>query len=222
VSTQVFFTYVLSALATVLAWAVAKSRLEEHRPIAALLTFGLASDLMQRALKANVLTPGYATLGKAPATGWLLVARDADHALFLAWPAALAAVVLWIYLKRRPWPIVLGYAAVVIGVVVLGYPAIRGDQLRTPYLGFQLACVTVAIGAFLHWIGFRKDPPRATHWMAILMVGTEVVGIMAGPWRLGVFTTWTLAQIGYCIQYVVLIAIQGAVLWMMPSSSTKR
>jgi hypothetical protein len=220
VSTQILFSYVLSALATVLAWAVCKGR-AEHRPVATLLTFGLASDLVQRALKAHLLTPGYAALGRAPATGWLLVARDVDHSLFLAWPAGLAAMVLWVYLKRRPWPILLGYAAAVLVIVVLGYPEIRGEQLRSPFLGFQLACLTLAIGAFLHWIAFRKDPPSATHWMAILMVGTEAVGIIAGPWRLGLFTSWNLAQIGYCIQYTALSAIQGVLLWMMPSSSTK-
>jgi hypothetical protein len=219
VTPKIALIYVFSALATALAWALSRRR-PQHRPVATLLTFGLASDLAQRALKAYVLTPGYAALGKAPATGWLLVARHADQALFLAWPAGLAALTMWVYLKRRPWPIALGYAAAVLGIVILGYPAIRGPDLHKPYLAVELACVAVATGAFLHWIAFRKDPPTATHWMTILMVGTEVAGIIAGPWRLGLFSSWNVAQFGYLLLYATLVAVQGVVLWMISSSTT--
>jgi len=62
-------------------------------------------------------------------------------------------------------------------------PSTRKPDLRKPYLAVELACIAVATGAFLHWIAFRKDPPTATHWMTILMVGTEVAGIIADPWR---------------------------------------
>lgn len=216
----VALTYLFSTLATALAWAVVRSR-PAHWPLAALLTFGLASDIMRRALKAYVLVPGYAILGQSPATGWLRVAGIADQAVFLAWPAALAAVTLWIYLRRGPGLVALGYLAGVLGIAVFGYPAIRGELLRKAYLGIELACLAITTGAFLHWIAFRKDPPTTTHWMILLMVGTEVTGIIAGPWRLGLFTTWSLAQTGYCIQYALLIAIQGALLWMKPPSIMK-
>jgi hypothetical protein len=109
----------------------------------------------------------------------------------------------------------------VLGIAVFGYPAIRGELLRNAYLGFELACLAVATGAFLHWIAFRNDPPTATHWMILLMVGTEVAGIIAGPWGLGLFTTWSLAQAGYCIQYALLITIQGVLVWMTPSATTR-
>ena len=87
------FSYVLSVTATVLAWPVARRR-PEHIPIAALLTYGLASDLTRRLLREHILAPGYAALAGAPATGWLRVALNIEQALFLGWPAGLAAVAL--------------------------------------------------------------------------------------------------------------------------------
>jgi hypothetical protein len=212
------FGYMMSATATVLAWPVAKRR-PDHYPIAILLTFGLGSDLARRALREYVLTPEYARLAGAPSTGWVRVVFNVEQALFLAWPAGLAAVVLWVHLKQRPWPVGVGYLAGVFGIAIIGYPTIRGDLLHKAYLGFELACLVVAVGAILHWLAFRKEPPRTSHWILALMVGAEIVGLMAGAWRFGIFTTWTLAQIAYCMLYAVLTVINGAVLWMWNKSS---
>jgi hypothetical protein len=79
----VALTYLFSALATALAWAVVRSR-PAHWPLAVLLTFGLASDIMRHTLKGYVLVPGYAALGGAPSTGWLRVAFNVDQAGFMA------------------------------------------------------------------------------------------------------------------------------------------
>lgn len=214
----VAFTYVVSVFATVLAWPVAKRR-PDHTPIALLLTFGLVSDLVRRLLREYLFLPAYAALAGAPATGWLRCAFNVEQALFLAWPAGLAAVALWVYLKQRPWIVALGYVEWVLAIAGLGYPAIRGDLLSKAYLAFELACLLVAVGAIVHWIAFRKDPPRVSHWIVALMVGTEVVGLIAGAWRFGIFTAWTLAQVSYCMLYAVLIAINGAVLWVWPNPS---
>lgn len=208
----------MSLSATVLAWPVAKRR-PDHYPLAALLTFGLVSDAFRQVLQWLVLAPAYAGLAGAPASGVLRLWVSVDKALFLAWPAGLAAVALWTYLQRRPWFVALGYLVGMFGIVVFGYPAIRGDLLRKAYLAFDLACLTVAVGAILHWLVFRKDAPRTSHWIVALMVGAEVVGVVAGAWRYGIFTHWTLAQIAYCMLYAVLTIINGAVLWNQPKSS---
>jgi hypothetical protein len=209
--TRVAVAYVLSIAATVLAWPVAKRR-PEHTAIAALLTFGLLSDLARRVLREVMLTPGYAPFLGTPTTGWLRVARIVEQALFLGWPAGLAAATLWIHLRRSTWLVAAGYFAAVLGIAVFGYPTIHGDLLRKAYLGFQLACLVVAVGAILHWAVLRKDPPRTAHWIIALMVGTEIVGLVAGAWRFGIFTNWTLAQLSYCILYATLSLINGAIL----------
>lgn len=216
--TLVTFAYVLSIAATALAWPVAK-RCPDHTPIAVLLTFGLFSDLARRLLREVILTPMYAQLAGAPPTGWLRVVAFTDQALFLAWPAGLAAAALWTFLKRRPWLVALGYVEWVLAIAGLGFPAMRGDLLGKAYLAFELAALLVAVGSIAHWIAFSKDPPRVPHWIVALMVGAEVVGVIAGAWRFGIFTRWILAQVSYCMLYAVLIVINGAVLWVWPKSS---
>src|SRR5262245_22335748 len=94
--------YVASAIATSLAWALAR-RKPEHRPIAYLLTASLASDLGQYALR-PLLLHWIAALGDATWTGWPRVAAHAYQALFMVWPAALAATALVVFLGRKPWP----------------------------------------------------------------------------------------------------------------------
>jgi hypothetical protein len=154
VSALVPLTYACSIGATSLAWPMARRR-PEHRPVAWLLTFGLVSDLIRRGLQGLVLGPAYVALAGAPATGWVRVAAHVEQALFLAWPAGLAALTLWTYLRWRPWPVVLGYATT-IAVLIIGYPGLRGALVRKAYLGFELACVALAVGAFVHWIAFRR------------------------------------------------------------------
>lgn len=205
------FGYVLSLTATVLAWPVAKRR-PDHIPIATLLTFGLLADLARRLLREFILVPAYAPSLGTPTTGWLRIARIVEQALFLGWPAGLAAATLWIHLRRPPWLVAVGYVVGVLGIAVFGYPAIHGDLLHKAYLGFQLACLAVAVGAIFHWAVFKKDQARTAHWIVGLMVGTEIVGLVAGAWRFGIFTNWTLAQLSYCILYAMLTLINGAVL----------
>jgi hypothetical protein len=211
------FGYLMSLVATVLAWLVARRR-PEHAPIAYLLTFGLASDLVRRALH-WFLAPAYAELSGAPATGWVRFTVNIEQALFLGWPAGIAAVAMVIYLGRRPWPVAVGYVAGVLGIIVFGYPAIRGDLLRKAYLGFELTCLMVAVGCLLHWIAFRKDTPRPRHLIVMLIIGAEAAGFIGGAWRFGIFTTWKLAQVAYTMLYSAVAVINGGVLWIRPKSS---
>jgi hypothetical protein len=171
-----------------------------------------------RSLQWVVLAPAYAALNGAPARGWVRVVAHADQAMFLAYPAALGALTLWIYIKRRPWPLAIGYTMSAMALMI-SYPAIRGDAIRQAYLAFQLACLTVAVGAFLHWIAFRKDPPTASHLVVGLMMIVEIANVAAGPWRLGFFTKWDMAQMTYCMLYAMLILIQSGWLWTIKTSS---
>jgi hypothetical protein len=212
------FGYALSLVAAATSWPVARRR-PEHAPVAYLLTFGLASDLARRAMRTLVIAPALAALNGAPATGWIRVVCNIEQTLFLAWPAGVAAVAMRVLLGRRPWPIALGYTAGVLGIVVFGYPSIRGELLRKAYLGFDLACLMVAVGCVVHWGAFRKDTPQAIHLIVMLMVGAEIASVAGGAWRSDIFTTWKLEQVAYSMLYAVVVVINGGVLWIRPKSS---
>jgi hypothetical protein len=200
-----------------LAWAVARKR-PQHRSVAALLTFGLAADVVRQVLQWVVLVPAYAALAGAPATGWVRVAGHVEQALFLAYPAALAGTMLWIYIARRPWPVAIGYVITALALVA-SYPALRGEPLGKIYLGFQLACVAVMVGAFVHWVLFRKNPPTPSHFVVALMSVVEIANVTVGPWRVGLFDRWNLAQLGYCMLYAALILVQWGWSWIISNSS---
>src|SRR5258705_458631 len=95
-------TYALSLCATALAWVVARRR-AEHRPIALLMTAGLASDVARRLLYVHALVPGYARAAGGPLTGWARITAHVDNAFFLVWFAAFTAAAMAIFIKRRPW-----------------------------------------------------------------------------------------------------------------------
>src|SRR5262249_45015990 len=157
-----------------------------HRPVAALLTFGLAADVVRQVLQWFVLAPAYGTLAGAPATGWIRVVTHVDQALFLAYPAALAATMLWIYIGRRPWLLMVGYAIATL-IIVASYPGLRGAPLVEVCFGFQLACSLVMVGAFAHWVLFRSNPPAPSHFVVALMSVVEIANVSVGPWRVGLF-----------------------------------
>jgi hypothetical protein len=204
--------YVLSAIATSLAWALAR-RKPEYRPIAYLLTAGLASDVAQRALR-PLLLHWAATLGDATWTGWPRVTAHAYQALFMVWPAALAATALVVFLERKPWPVIACYGAVVAGVVVL-HPKARDGSLPRVYAAVQMACLLVAVGSAAMWyLSSRRTRGRASTAQAALMFILSVeVPSLAGAWRIGIFANWHLAQIAALIMFIVLITLQGVFLW---------
>jgi hypothetical protein len=86
---------VSSVTATVLAWPIVAQR-PEHRPVALLLSLGLAADLVQRVLVSAVLNvPG-------PYAGGERVAFHVQEAAFIAWTFGIVATVIAVYAKRRP------------------------------------------------------------------------------------------------------------------------
>jgi hypothetical protein len=210
--------YALAVVAVALAWALARRR-AEHRPIAALLTVGLVADVCRRALAVLILDPTHARLGSAPFTGWPRVAGHAGEALFLAWPAAIAAAAIAVFhlgtpeAKRRGHlAIAAVYGAALLALVVT-YPITRGDTLVRCYLAANLAAIVVGIGATGTWISARRLP-EVQHFAIALVVVAELVSAVAGPWRLDLFGSWSLAQVSYALLLGVLIALQGGLLWI--------
>jgi hypothetical protein len=205
--------WALSALATVLAWIVARHR-PEHRPIAWLLGYGLVSDAVREIIGAKVLRPLRVELGGAPFTGWARVACDVDNAFFLGWMAGVAALAVWVFGKRRPWGVALVYI-IAVAVLAAGYPTFRGELLGRAYLALELAALCVSFGFLLRWY-FGGERAKAHHFIAGLIVVAELC-MLWGPFRYGVFTAWDLARSIFVALYVSLIPTQGLLAWRRTS-----
>jgi len=214
--TLLLVTRLLQGCAAALAVMIARRR-ADHRPLAIFLVGVALANLIRAAIATWVLTPDRLR-ADVPLTGALRVAGHLEHALFLSWPAGLAALVLVLYARRSPWPGILAWAGAV-AVLVVSYPAVRGHALQRFYLAAHLlalaACVA-SIGGFVR----RGDRGGVAHVCALLCVLAEGGTLLVGPWRSTIFNAWDLAQVAYATLYGVLIALQGGTLWTNTSSSS--
>ncbi len=208
---------VLYAVVVALAWAVAERR-PDHRPVAWLLTLGLAVDVVRAGIQANVLQPTRAAMGTGPFHGFARAAFNVDEALFLAWPAGIAVCAAWVFLKRRPWPVLAVYG--LVAATVMGtYPTVRGAALARVYLGVELAALVVGLGSFITW-AWKRETPNLTHVVTLLLVAVELATLL--PFNKGPFVSWSLAQASCMTLYVVLTVVYGGVLWDRGSSSPSK
>jgi hypothetical protein len=214
----VIWLVALSVVVTALAWAVARRR-ADHRPIAWFLTAALAADVLRWPLRVFVIAPARAArIADEPFAGWVRATWHVHEALFLVWPVGIAALFVWLFLRRRPWAIGVACAALV-AYLVATYPETRGAVLQRWYLGAELAAVAVSVGACVQWL-WRRESPKLPHACAI-MIGCVEVALFIGPFRGNVFTTWDLARLGYVILYVALAVVQGGSLWGSGSTTRK-
>lgn len=215
--------YLFTICAAALAWGIARRR-PEHRPVALLLTIDVVINVARRALAAYVLVPAAAQLGGAPLDGWARVAGHLDDALFLGWPAAIAATALVTFTpalfdedasrarRRRVMIAVAIVWAVAVAALVTSYPITRGAVLARCYLAGELAAIVVGLGSVATWIPARQSPD-VRHVAIALVVGDALVSVLAGPWRFNVFGSWVLAQLIHALFAAVLTVLQGGFLW---------
>lgn len=203
--------YGLSAVAMVLAWTLAR-RSAEHRPIAWLLSAGLGVDLARRALRTFYIVPVIRPLRGHPLTGLPLAVSHVNDALFLTWPAALAACALVVYLGRRPWPAAMAWLAVVAGLVAF-HPYESTGMLGRALTGAQLAGVAVALGCAATWYLSTSRAPTTTAQASLAVIIGSELATLVGSWRVGVFDNWHVSQILFLLLYVLLVVLQGGFLW---------
>jgi hypothetical protein len=198
--------YILAALAAALAWVVARRR-PAYLPIAGLLTFQIATDLIRLGLRELVFMPHYPKLGGAPATGWLRVAAHVEQTLFIGWRVGIAALAVWFFGKRKPWALLAAYAITEV-ILIAGYPTIRGELLQRAYLGIELAVLCVSIGFFIRWY-FGRAPWTLEHVVVGLIIALEAAMVTGGPYRGIIWFAWDRAWAILLVLYVALIAIEG-------------
>lgn len=204
--------YLLLGASVALAWLVARRR-TEHRPIAWALSAALAAEL-GRAVVLEVVPPRLDP-SAPPLAGAALLGRYVDRALWIAWPAALAAMSLRVLARRRSWPVAVGYVAAVV-VLVVGYRALRFDALRKVYLAIELLSLAIGVGSLVTW--YRRAWRRERAGLSVRVAGVLVAGhlamIVTGPYRFGLFgQAWALAHVAYvAILSAVILLHVGALL----------
>jgi hypothetical protein len=224
---RVVVAYAFTVGAAALAWMIARRRVE-HRSFALLLSIGLAVDVARYGVRV-LLAP---LLGAAPLEGWARAAGHVDEALFLAWPASLAAASLVTFVaepnddlehQRRTVRVLASVAAtwlLAVVALVVTYPITRGGILARYYLAAELGAIVVGIGSIATWIPARRAP-EIWHVSIALVVVAEFVDAIVGPWRVGIFGSWSLGQLVHALLCALLIVLQGGLLWMLSSSSPR-
>jgi hypothetical protein len=186
-----------------------------HLPIAVFLSVAVAVNVVRWALGTYIIWPANPLAG--PLTGGARVAGHVEQALFIAWPAGIGALGLWIFLRRRPWPVAIVWMMAVLALVV-SYPGFRGAAVQSAYLAAELAGLAVSLGALLTW-AWRYRTPQLHHTATGLLIGIDL-GSLVAAWRGSVFLgTWPLAQGMYAVLYATLMALHGGGLWISRSSS---
>lgn len=197
--------YVLAIVAAALSYATARTR-PPFRPVAWLLTFQIAADLIRLPLREMVLMPRL-RLDTSPLTGWLRVAAHAESALFIGWRVGIAALAVWVFGRRRPWGVAAAYVAVVAALAA-GYPTVRGDLLQRAYLAIELAVLCVSIGFALQWLS-RREPWTPETLVTGLIIALEAAMITGGPYRFVIFSAWDRAWAILLVMYAGLIIVEG-------------
>jgi hypothetical protein len=207
--------YGFSALATVLAWTLAR-RSAEHRPVAWLLTTGLAVDLARRALRTFYILPVIRPLRGHPLTGVPLAVAHVNDALFLTWSAALAACAMVVYLGRRLWAAVAVWAAVVAGLVAF-HPTESSGTLGRVFTAAQLGSLAAGLGCAATWYLSESRAPTTTAQASLGVIIAGELATLVGSWRIGAFDNWHISQILYLLLYMLLGVLQGGFLWQSRS-----
>jgi len=201
-------------MATALAWILSAKR-SEHRPVAVLLSMGLVSELVDRAMDVTVLAPLRAQLGVSQWSGWAYAAAVADNAIMLVWPAALLGAAIRVFADRKPWPAACAWAGTTALFAVAHPFAGNGSQIQALLAARVFALVTV-MGLLISWYRRRK-PTNSAHTTMTMIVLTEVLSLF-GAWRMGPESTWLIAQALYLTMLGIVILVQGRFLWDSPQS----
>lgn len=207
--------YALATAAAVLAWAVTLRR-PSHRPVALALSAALLADLAGEALLAWVLPPANLDRATPPLVGALRWAVYADRALFIVWPAALAALALRVLARRSAWPVAAGYM-LAVAVLAFSYPSTRFDVLRQAYLLVELAALAIGVASLVAWHRRSWGIERAdiTTTIAIVLVLGHLASVVSGPYRVGLFgEAYDLNRLAYLAIFATVDLLQlGALIW---------
>lgn len=194
---------VLLALATLAALVLARL-LPSHRPVAALLAWGLATDLAQPALRLAYNPRRVAGLVAGP---W-----RALHALVvvlhLSWSAALVTAAAFVLLGRRWATPALGALLVCSAAIVARYPGQPAGVADPLYTWIAALAAAVLVGVLAAWAKSAAWPlqPAAT---VLLVLALADVALLAGPYlRADPARDWSLAAPARALAWTLCAVLQ--------------
>jgi len=205
-------SHVLLAIASATAWALAR-RTPDHHPVAWLLSWGLASDLGQSALRAwlaGYRDPSGRVLADAAPRAALALAQ----AFHVSWPLALAATVAGAFSGlprgriRLAFALALGCLTAALSLRYDAQPVGSPDAL---YAVTEAACsgacaLLAGSWAVRAWkLGAR---PRTTDAVLLALIVLECA-LLAGPYASpDLIAHWTLAAPARWGAYLAAIVLQ--------------
>jgi hypothetical protein len=196
---------------------VCAHRRPSYRPVAWFFATTTIANGLHIALWPYVVAPG-----GAPLEGFARALAHGDLALYFTYDFGLAATALWLFgsdrFRRAGVAAVAGAWLATVATCAALYPALRGDALRPVYRDVHIASIAVAVFACVAWSQRRGDITLA-HLAFFLIVPLELGLLFVGPWRLGVFESWPLANIAYIVMYGALSLAQG---WVICSSMNSK
>jgi hypothetical protein len=89
----------------------------------------------------------------------------------------------------------------------------RGAELQRVYLAAELAAGLAGVVGFISWARRRARPGVTAACTATLAAGHLGGVVLAGPYRVGPFTGWHLAQVAYVAIFAVLAVMQAGTVW---------
>jgi hypothetical protein len=204
----------LEAVARALQFATAATsiilglRNRKYRPVAWFLVGTTLADLARSGLERTGVfdVPG-------PYTGFANVIGQTEKALFLTWDAGLAALVMSLCLKRRPWGVLLAWL-VAVAILILAYPWLRAERLQSFYLGADILTLMASIAFIVLWLKRDASEKRPGGEFACLFVLLCVeAGRTLAYVRADIFASWERAVSMYCGLYGTLLLVQGGMIW---------
>ena len=202
----------IAQLSAVAASLPASRRERGYRPVA-LFLLGMTAAGWVRSTLSPILVDA-----PRPRVGLARAAFQISDALFLAWPAAVAALAIVVFTRRRAWPVAIVWA-VLVGGLAGAYPALHGEALaRWTYGGLTLIACIVAALAFGVWLRKRLAPgPEHT---ATLLILASTGATLLGPYLGDVAARWDIARWTFVWLYVTLCSI-GVRQWIRSSSVSR-
>ncbi|XXY51000.1 hypothetical protein WME91_07630 [Sorangium sp. So ce269] len=201
-----------------LAWALARGwrgrpRWPFYRPVAALLSWALATSLARGAIQHLVLHPAREAIGpdapySGPARAWYL----AELAIRLSWPFAILAATLAVFRRHRAWWLV-GAWALAAAALCWAYPDIRrGPQWRIE-AGIASVCWLGSAWAVWRWYAGDESAPVAAHTAMMLVLAAQSSVLAVTQWSGNPVEHWTGARVTYGVMYAGVLVYQTRKLW---------
>lgn len=202
-----WFWIMRAALALAFVGAVVLARrLPRFRFAAWLLGALCLANLGRTSLLLAVIHPARRA-GLIPYTGWTRAAWHCEQALFMVWPAGIAALAIATFWSpRRAWIVGAAYGALV-AVLVTGYPWLRQDRLATAYLLATAAFAVTSVVAMFFW--WRTRTPMGPPETVAMLFTVFLVGTILGPYAVGrVDEGWELGPSLFSGLYLTIFALE--------------